>query len=659
MTGKKDAGSDRRSDQGRTRGAPEAVKTPRVFDYLSGMPHFSFVSEEERKAVSEKAAYESYPEGHVYAVQGQTEIQDIFVVVKGSLSLYDGGGDDKRLIGHIKPGEVFGGISILLNGGVSLRTVVVDRDCSGIAIPRGIFQDLCTRSKVFYEYFLENFSSHIFDPALTNIIETGQTRHFLARVDPFSFLPAEEIDPIVSQLSMVHYPKGAVLFVQGRSRVGYLYILQKGSAERYYEEGRKKTMSGMLGEGDAYGGISMLLNDGISVRTLQVTEDSYFYLLPKQQFLDICARNEAFSEYFTDIFGKRMLERSYARIVANTAHPKEEGSLFFNRLVTDIYAQNPAFCGMDASIRDTACIMRGRHIGSVFIQDEKGRCVGVVTERDLTEKVIAEGIDPAPAGVRGHVVPVRAIPGQALVFEALMVMMQENIRHLAVTGADDAVIGVLSSRDLLAAQGHSPLLLLREIADAGDMDAIIQRRGKVPEMVRGLIASGVQAKNVTRFITAVSDAILDKLVGYALDTLGAPPARFAFMIMGSEGRREQTLKTDQDNAIVFEDVPASRQAEVTDYFLKFGETVCNLLDQAGYAFCTGGVMAKNPKWCQPLSAWKNDFSSWIHAAEPEDLLQASIFFDFRAGLRRRALVGRPAALTCSIPSRDGPGFFGT
>ncbi|MBW2635482.1 MAG: signal transduction protein, partial [Deltaproteobacteria bacterium] len=121
---------------------------------------------------------------------------------------------------------------------------------------------------------------------------------------------------------------------------------------------------------------------------------------------------------------------------------------------------------------------------------------------------------------------------------------------------------------------------------------------------------------------------------------GPPPVKFVFMILGSEGRNEQTLKTDQDNAIIFEDVPKSEKEKVMAYFLNFGEKICGLLDKAGYAFCTGGVMAKNPKWCQPLSRWKAYFSEWIHAAEGKDLLQASIFFDFRGGYGDMALIDR-------------------
>ncbi|MBW2590608.1 MAG: cyclic nucleotide-binding domain-containing protein, partial [Deltaproteobacteria bacterium] len=283
-----------------------------AFKYLSGMPHFSFLPESELKKISDKTSFKSYPKDTLFAVQNKTKIDNIFVVEKGSFSLYDEKQGERKLIGHIKPGEVFGGITILMNGGISLRTVIVDKDCSGYIIPKEDFIDHCTRNKAFYEYFVKNFSKNIFDDSLGSIIETGQAKHFLSRLDPFSFLPAEETALIAEKLTMVQHPKDTVLFVQERSRVGYLYILQKGSAERYYEENYKKTMIEMLSEGDIYGGISMLVNDGISVRTFRVIEKSYFYLLPKTIFLDICSRYKAFTEFFTDTFGKRMLEKSYA-----------------------------------------------------------------------------------------------------------------------------------------------------------------------------------------------------------------------------------------------------------------------------------------------------------------------------------------------------------
>jgi CBS domain-containing protein len=609
-----------------------------TLDYISRMPHFSFLPEKEHRKIADAAVEQHLPAGTLYAVQGETHIKDVFIVVKGALVLYDDRKDRGKPTGYIKPAEVFGGITLLLNAGISLRTVRVEEDTTGYAVASDVFLDLCARYKSFYEYFLENFSHNIFDESLASIIETGQAKHFLSGIAPFSFLPEEDIEQAASHLTMVQYPKDTILFVQERSRIGYLYILEKGSVERYYEENHRKTMVEMLQEGDLYGGISMLLNDGISVRTLRVVEKSYFYLLPKREFMELCSRHEAFTEYFTDIFGKRMLQKSYAAIIAKTQQAQEEGLQFLNRPVSSLYPHAPIFGGVDMSIRDAARKMADEKISSIFLQDAEEKCVGVVTERDLARKVSAVGYDVDRPVSEIMSTPVHSISQQALIFEALMSMMREDFRHLAVTDTDGRVVGILSNRDLLAAQGQSPLFLIREITDAGDMEGIIEKHKQLPRMLRSLIAGGATAQNLTRFITTVSDAIQKKIMAFTLAQCGPPPVPFSFMILGSDGRREQTLKTDQDNAIVFEDVPDSSLAEVSEYFLKYGDVACGLLDQAGYAFCTGGVMAKNPKWCQPLSKWKEYFSSWIHTAEAEDLLQASIFFDFRHGYGEARLV---------------------
>ena len=282
--------------------------------------------------------------------------------------------------------------------------------------------------------------------------------------------------------------------------------------------------------------------------------------------------------------------------------------------------------------------MTRENISSLFINSEKGHCVGVVTERDLARRVIAKGFDTSRPVADIMSTPVRTIPEYAQVFDALMAMMENDIRHLAITDVDDNVVGILTNRDLLTAQGHAPLFLIRAITGASTIEEVVIEHQRLPQLIRTLVSGGAKADNLTHLITTVSDAILKKVMGFTIDRMGPPPAKFAFMIMGSEGRGEQTLKTDQDNAIVFEDVPENRMKAVRDYFLKFGETANDLLNQAGYAFCEGGVMAKNPKLCQPLAVWKTRFCDWIHAAEAQDLLHASIFFDFRLGYGDGSLI---------------------
>jgi CBS domain-containing protein len=181
-------------------------------------------------------------------------------------------------------------------------------------------------------------------------------------------------------------------------------------------------------------------------------------------------------------------------------------------------------------------------------------------------------------------------------------------------------------------------VLIRAISEANSIEQITDKHSQLPGLLFSMINSGAIIRNVTWLITTFADTILKKVIGFAIEELGPPPTQFAFVTLGSEGRKEQTLKTDQDNAIIYDDRgddgghrSARSEQEVKRYFLKFAERVCTWLDQIGYHFCPGRIMASNPQWCQPLSAWKRCFHAWIHAAGPEDLLHSSIFFDFRLG----------------------------
>jgi CBS domain-containing protein len=233
-------------------------------------------------------------------------------------------------------------------------------------IPKELYLDLCGRKKEFYEYFIENFSKNIFDPSLPEFIETAQVKRFLVGIPPFSFLPEDEINALVDHLSMVHYQAETVLFVQGKSRIGYLYILRKGSAERYYENGDQKTMIGLLSEGDIFGGISMLSNDGISLRTLHLKEDSDFYILPKKNYLDLCSRYEIFSGCLRQADDHSIVCRA---IIAKTLQPQGETLQLFNQPLNGIYSSKVSIGHTNMTIKQAAQAMRQAKSSYLLIED--------------------------------------------------------------------------------------------------------------------------------------------------------------------------------------------------------------------------------------------------------------------------------------------------
>ena len=609
-----------------------------IYQFLSQTPPFSKLPENELSLVAGEMTEEILPKNIILAVQGKTKLESVYIIKEGALELFYETDGEKELTGFLEPGEIFGGMAILMNAGISVRTVKIVDDATLYTIPQKVFLDICARHIFLYQYFASKFRERMSDKTYSSVAIAGQAQHFLSQLAPFSFLPEEEIHKISKEVSTIKYPRDTVLFVQGQSKVEYLYIIQKGAAERYFEENDEKTLRGLLGEGDMYGGISILLNNGIAIRTLRIMEDSWWYILPKEIFQKICKRHDAFTEFFTDTFGKRMLDRSYAEIISSSIRPRGDSGEFFNLPVNNIYNQDLVFCDQDLPIRTAAAVMSEHNSSSIFIHEPGADFVGVVTDNDLRKKVTATGLDILRPVSDIMSSPLCAISSDSLVFEALMEMMKKNIKHLAVRDRNNKVVGVITNRDMLKAQGQSPFFIVREIARAQFINQIVQIRQQVPRLIETLINTGAKAKNITRFLTTVSDAILQKIIGFAIDEMGPAPVKFVFMVLGSEGRKEQTLKTDQDNAILFEDVDAKSYKEVMNYFLAFGEKVCNWLDQAGYALCKGDVMAKNPQWCQSLATWKKYFSQWIHKAEPEALLKASIFFDFRPAYGDTVLI---------------------
>jgi len=599
---------------------------------------FSQLPEKEIAGLSRQVSLDTVKAGTILSTQGRSQIENVYVIAKGLLELFFDNKGEKILSATLEPGDIFGGISILMNGGISARTSQAQTDCKLVVLPKDDFLQVCERHKQFRQYFVDKFSERMLNEAYASILTSGQAMNMLAGIIPFSFLPEEALETLAAEISLVKYSADTVIFIQDRSTVDYLYILQEGAAERYFEDKGKQILKAVLSEGDIFGGISMLLNNNIAVRTLRTTEDTSFYILPQEKFRHLCDSYDTFSEYFTDTFGKRMLDRSYAEIVAKSLRPKEADLQIFNLSIAGLYTQKIVTCSEDTTIQEAAVKMTSNRCSSIFIEGSNAQVNGIITDNDLRSRVIAAGHDTGKPVTEIMSTPLAAVPSGATVFEALMDMMQKGIKHMAVIDSAENVIGILTNQDLLQLQGQSPLILIREINEAQTIDAIVDEHAKLPRMIQGLINAGAKADNVTRLITTLSDAILKKVITLTLEECDPPPVKFVFMILGSEGRKEQTLKTDQDNAIIFEDVPAEKLQATRDYFLKMGEQICGHLDRAGYAFCKGGIMAQNPEWCLSISEWKQKFKGWIHAPEAEALLNASIFFDFRCGYGEEGLI---------------------
>ncbi len=285
-------------------------------------------------------------------------------------------------------------------------------------------------------------------------------------------------------------------------------------------------------------------------------------------------------------------------------------------------------CDIETSILDTALQMTRKNQDVVFVTQNEN-IIGVITDSDLRSRVLAKNIDSNGAVSQIMTAPVISVQDNILLYEAVLIFSKKNISHLAVKNSKSEIIGVLNNADAHEMQRNSISYLVREVEVAENIERIEKTTYKLPVLIKALIDSGARTQNITRIITSLTDAITNRVISLAIEELGPPPCKFAFIAVGSEGRMEQTLATDQDNAIIFDNVDKENHKVYKTYFLELGKKVTKALDKLGFKYCNGEVMANNPKWVLSINEWETQFKTWINNSDPKSILEAGIFFDFR------------------------------
>jgi CBS domain-containing protein len=300
--------------------------------------------------------------------------------------------------------------------------------------------------------------------------------------------------------------------------------------------------------------------------------------------------------------------------------------------VREFVTRPPVTAAPRTGVRELARQMAAAGVGSVVIVGEDGAPTGIVTDRDLRAKVVAEGRDPAATAAADVMSsPLVTVAPEAYAFEALLEMTRRGIHHLVVLEAG-RLIGVVSSHDFLRVQATHPVAVSREIRLAGSVDDLARLGARVTALVSRLVAEGGTPYDVGRIVAELNDQILQRaleLVSGPGALLGPPPVPFCWLAFGSEARREQTLRTDQDNGLAYADPPPADAAVVQAYFARLAAEINGALVRVGFPECPGRIMASNPEWCQPVSAWTARFRHWMQGSGPEEVLHACIFFDLR------------------------------
>ncbi len=292
----------------------------------------------------------------------------------------------------------------------------------------------------------------------------------------------------------------------------------------------------------------------------------------------------------------------------------------------NLFLREPETIDMDMSVEDAGILMIRKQTDLLFVTKNAKDIVGVITGDALIVEVLGTntGLNRKVFSIMRS--PVHFVDEKALLFEALLLMEKWRTEYLTVKNEKNQTSGYITKQDLCEAQQNVSMLLVKRIEKAELIGQLQGLYDKLPGILSLLLSSDSQSRNVARISTVISDAIASRVIELLIEKTGPPPVKFAFVALGSDGREEQTLKTDQDNAIIFQ---GQHKEEVHTYFLDLAKKINKWLNEIGYEFCKGKVMASNPKWCQPISQWKEYFREWVENSDPESILDTSIFFDMR------------------------------
>ena len=437
----------------------------------------------------------------------------------------------------------------------------------------------------------------------------------------------EELAWLGAQARLNYHPQGTRLLTGGDGAPVVFHLVLRGEIRivaQGHEAGSASAVDVLL-PGECFP-LGALIENRPVVGDYIAAIDTFCYEWDKDDFDRLLGQSPQFADFCTRRVAHLLQEslRLARQAAGEDAHARHNMS----SLLSTLLRKAPVTCAADASLRDALTRMRDKRIGSIVAVGAKGQITGILTERDVLDRVVLG--DVALDGPLAAVMtpdPL-TIDENASAFDAALLMARHAIRHLPITRAG-CLIGVVSERDLFSLQRVGMREVGRAINHAEDAEALARAAADVRILARNLRSQGMAVEQLTQLIVAVNDRMVDRAIAIVSRDFDIDAIEFCWIALGSEGRMEQTISTDQDNGIIF-NAPAGGAPESTrERLVPFALRINELLANIGFPLCKGGIMASNPKWCLSLAQWKERFADWLRNPTPDALLNAAIFFDFR------------------------------
>ncbi len=495
----------------------------------------------------------------------------------------------------------------------------------------------------------------------------------LTKYPPFDRLDSALLQDLAESVSLSYHEEGEVIFVKGDLPKKHAFMVMKGAVRLFETIDGKEVLVDLCDEGDVFG-VRAIFAHHEYVLSAQVAEESLLFELPVDKIRHLLETDARVSLFFAGAFARSVEEIEHSLYEAFDVGQKRYREQSYNNfLQNETLEVKPVTsvitCPSDISIQEAAKIMSDRHIGSIIVVSPKNHPLGIITDTDLTRKVVAQpgSVKELPVGTIMSS-PVYTISDGKTIADMVMLMVKTKLRHFCITqdgSADSPITGIISEHDIIMSEGNNPAVIMKAIMQASDQDQLKEQRDNAESLLQGYIGQEVATHFISNIITEINDAIITRAIDFSLQELEAegtfkrPDIPFCWLSLGSEGRKEQLLRTDQDNAIIYAEPPASQTATVHDFYLELGRKVTAILQHCGFVVCPADIMASNPVWCQPVSAWKGYFSKWIVTPEPKAVMHSTIFFDFRPiyGEAKLAAELKQEIFSLIAQNRGFLGFF--
>ena len=454
------------------------------------------------------------------------------------------------------------------------------------------------------------------------------TMQFLQRFPPFNQMENTHLAFLVEQCQLRFYGPGDSIIRPEDGPVEHFYIVKQGRVigERTHQGASVVETTFEITAGECFP-LAALLGERATRTEHLAAEDTFCLQLNKAAFIKVFALSEEFRDFA--LRGVSSLLDKVNRQVQQKAVETLGTQYSLNTRLGELAMRHPVTCSPQTALREAVRLMHEQQVGSIVIVNEHKAPLGIFTLRDLRQ-VVANGIENFDQAIDAHMTagPFYLSPDHSA-FDAAIAMTERHIAHVCLV-KEQRLCGVVSERDLFSLQRVDLVHLARTIRHAPRLDTLINLRGEISQLVERMLAHGASSTQITHIITLLNDHTVCRVIELVLAERGDPGVPFTWLCFGSEGRREQTLHTDQDNGILFEAKDAAQAAEIRQRLLPIAQQINHHLAACGFTLCKGNIMAGNPELCLSRAEWARRFSAFIREATPQNLLASSIYFDLRA-----------------------------